>query len=321
MAGGAAVAVAAAVAGGFALKAALGGSPDNSPASGGTGGTTAALTLPADPLLVRLDRTPGWPDQCYGSIAVLTPGAGAAARPQRLLPGDQCDMLPRWSPDRQHIAFTRRAGAGSGLWVMNKDGSNARRVVSVKGIGRVAWSPDGNRLAYVDSVGGNRELFVIGVGSSAPRRITNSAAVEDDPAWSHDGNSLAFWSDKDGSRQVYTLALAKPATWTRVTSAPDAGAVDPEWSPDDQRIVYTRGGNDDESDIWIVNSDGAGDRRLTNDPAHEMDPGWSRDGKWIVFVRGPVSAPRVYAIPADGGRDARPLTSASPAIGHPNWSA
>jgi serine/threonine protein kinase len=325
LAGGAAVvAVAAAVGGGFALKAALGGSPDDSRKSGtgytggGAGGTTAA-GLPADPLLVRLDRAPGWPDQCHGSIAVLTPGA-AAPQSYRLPPKGQCDILPRWSPDRRRIAFTRVVGADSQLWVMSNDGSNARRVISVRGKGRVAWSPDGKRLAYVDSVGNNRELFVIGVDTYNPQRITRSPYTEDDPAWSHDGTRLAFWSNKDGSRQVYTLALAGPSKWTRVTSAPDGGAVDPEWSPDDRRIVYTRSGNGAESDIWVVHADGSDDRRLTSDPAHEMDPGWSRDGKWIVFVRGPVATPRVYAIPADGGGDARPLAPASPAMGHPNWS-
>ncbi len=99
------------------------------------------------------------------------------------------------------------------------------------------------------------------------------------------------------------------------------GAVDPEWSRDDRRIVYTRNGADENSDIWIIDPDGSNDRRLTNHPAHEMDPGWSRDGKWVVFVRGPVPEPRVWTIPADGGADARAITSASSAIGHPNWSS
>ena len=317
LAAGAAIAVAAVVGGGFALKTALGGAPDDSRESGGSGGTPAALTLPADPLLVRLDRASGWPDKCYGSIGVLTPGT--AAQPRRLLPGDQCDILPRWSPDRQRIAFTRGVGSDSELWVMNKDGSNARRVVSVEGKGRVAWSPDGRRLAYVDGVGKDRELYVTAIDSPSPRRVTNSASVVDDPSWSHDGTRLAFWSDESGERQIYTLELDNPRTWSKVTSAP-YGAVDPEWSPDDNRITYTRSGDGDNSDIWIIDAAGGNDRQLTRDPVREMDPGWSRDGKWVVFVRGPVSTPRVYAIPADSGGDARALTPESPAIGHPNWS-
>ncbi|HEU5157859.1 MAG TPA: protein kinase [Streptosporangiaceae bacterium] len=318
-AGGAALAVAAVVGGGFALKGVLddsGGDNQNGP--GGAGGTTAAATLPDEPLLVRLDRAAGWPRQCHGSIALMIPGS--TAEPRRLLPGDQCDTLPRWSPDRRQIAFTRPKGPDSELWVMNQDGSNARRVVAVKGKGRAAWSRDGKRLAYVDSVGKNRDLFVIALGSNTPRRITTAASVEDDPSWSHDGSRLAFWSDRDGSRQIYTLALDNPSEWTKVTSAP-YGAVDPEWSPDDKCIVYTRGGTGDNSDIWIVEPDGDRDRQLTDNPAHEMDPGWSHNGKWVVFVRGPVPTPRVYAIRAEGGAAAQALTPAATPIGHPNWSA
>jgi serine/threonine protein kinase len=330
LAGGAAVAVAAAVTGGFALKGALGGSSGGSSgdsyksSTGGTagkGGTAAASALPTESLLVRLDRAPGFPKECHGSIAVLAPVANAQnAQPNRLLQGDQCDTLPRWSPDRQRIAFTRVKGADSELWVMNRDGTGARRVVSVKGRGRAAWSKDGKRLAYVNSVGQNRELFVVTIDSSTTQRITNSPYAEDDPSWSHDGKRLAFWSDQDGSRQIYTLNLDNPAKRTKVTAARH-GAVDPEWSPDDRRIAYTHNGAGDNSDIWIVNADGTNERQLTSDPAHEMDPGWAKNGQWIVFVRGPVETPRVYAIPADGGAPARALTPASPAIGHPNWSA
>jgi serine/threonine protein kinase len=334
LAGGAAVAVAAAVSGGFALKAALGGDANESGGTGGTtygatgdtnantnantrAGTAGGTTLPTEPLLVRLDRDAGWPDECHGSIAKLEPGS--TAQPTPLLRGEQCDVLPRWSPDREYIAFTRVTGSDSELWVMNKDGTAARRVISVKGKGRVAWSPDSKRLAYVDSVGQNREIFVIDIESPTPRRITNSPYREDDPSWSHDGTRLAFWSDKGGGQQIYTLPLANPASWSKVTSAPH-GAVDPEWAPDSRRIAYTRDGSGQDSDIWIVNADGSGDRRLTRDPAHEMDPSWSHDGKWLVFVRGPVPTPRVYAMRADGGAAAQPLTGTSPAAGHPNWA-
>jgi serine/threonine protein kinase len=329
VAAGVVAAVVAAAGGAYAVKTALGGggaagaraSGATGPAKAtkGTGATAAGVrALPAEPLLVRLDRSPGWPKRCHGSIAVLSPGTGAT--PRRLLPGSQCDELPRWSPDRRGIAFTRVTGAGSELWVMTADGSNAHLVASVRGKGRVAWSPDGRKLAYVDGIGGNRELFVIDLETSARRRMTFSPAVEDDPSWSHDGTRLAFWSDRSGRRQVYTLSVSDPGRpWTKVTDAP-GGAVDPEWSPDDRYIAYTRDVGGDNSDIWIIDADGRHDRRLTSDRAHEMDPGWSHNGKWICFVRGPVSTPRVYAVPADGGATARPLTPPAPALGHPNWS-
>ncbi|HEX2713918.1 MAG TPA: hypothetical protein VHM88_17125, partial [Candidatus Acidoferrales bacterium] len=38
------------------------------------------------------------------------------------------------------------------------------------------------------------------------------------------------------------------------------------------------------SDIWLLATDGSGQRRLTNHRAHDSAPAWSPDGKWIAFV-------------------------------------
>jgi Tol biopolymer transport system component len=40
----------------------------------------------------------------------------------------------------------------------------------------------------------------------------------------------------------------------------------------------------DNWDLYIVNSDGANVRRLTDDPAIEGLPAWSPDGKWLAFL-------------------------------------
>jgi predicted Ser/Thr protein kinase len=318
-AGGAVLAVAAVAAAGLALRSAFDDTPANPGAgSANTAPPTASGALPADPMLVREDRAAGWPDECHGSVAVLTPGAGTV--PRRLLSAAECDMLPRWSPDRRRVAFTRDAGSGAELYVMNADGSGLQKVTEVVGTTRTAWSPDGRRLAYADTTGGNREIFVITIGSSSPQRVTFSDSAEGGPDWSRDGRRLAFWSDRDSVQQIYTLemnAFGKP--WTKVTSAP-YGADDAVWSPDGRRIAYTRVNENRRNDIWVIGADGRGDRRLTDDPEHEMDPNWSPDGRWIAFARGAVETPRLWAIRADGSGAARRVTTASRSVGHPGWT-
>jgi len=93
-------------------------------------------------------------------------------------------------------------------------------------------------------------------------------------------------------------------------------------------IAFTRvvkPGPAGERDIYVVNTDGTGLRRLTDDPAWEESPSWSPDGSriaWAVSVGSRTSLDAnatVWVMNADGSGKTR-LTR-SPVHGtHPTWS-
>ena len=66
------------------------------------------------------------------------------------------------------------------------------------------------------------------------------------------------------------------------------GVTSPSWSPDGRQLVFT-GYDGGWSDLFIVNRDGSGLRRLTSDRYADLHPAWSPDGKTIAFTtdRGP----------------------------------
>jgi Tol biopolymer transport system component len=65
---------------------------------------------------------------------------------------------------------------------------------------------------------------------------------------------------------------------TRLTHAPRP-EFDPTWSPDGAQIAF-RSERNGESEIWIMNADGSGQRRL----ARGLSPAWSPDGSKIAYA-------------------------------------
>jgi TolB protein len=71
------------------------------------------------------------------------------------------------------------------------------------------------------------------------------------------------------------------------------------WSPDGSRIVF--GSNiDGNSEIYVMNGDGSGRIRITNNSAFDGYATWSPDGSQIAFTSDRDFGNRIYVMDADG---------------------
>jgi Tol biopolymer transport system component len=92
----------------------------------------------------------------------------------------------------------------------------------------------------------------------------------------------------------------------------------PSWSPDGGSIAFTSFRNG-RGDIYVMDTRGGDQRRLTSDPTHDDLPAWSPDGSRISFVSDRDGNMEVYVMNADGSNQTR-LTFTPGADYTPTWS-
>lgn len=201
---------------------------------------------------------------------------------------------PVWSRDSSRIAFTEStaviegdsvAAYQSGLWVVNADGSDLRRLSSAIGPSDSAptWSPDGRWIAYTAVVPGpetpdvmtvafavnlyqTTDLFTVSPEGGPERAITSTPGIgESEPLWSPDGRHLAYRGD--GS--IATMAMTGGDAIGPPNSGPlDAIGVDTSlgtWSPDGRYLLVTRSNGSTSSMLVFDPSLGGAATHLVDD--------------------------------------------------------
>lgn len=239
-----------------------------------------------------------WGDEVIGEILQTSATSGIDAAFRRALGRSLDDLSADWR-DAVQTTFLPQLG----------DHYRARRVAQPtltrrRSKGRIflapALSPDGRELAFF----GDQGNFFIDLwladaeNGRVKRRLVKSTLnnnfeslrfINSSGTFSPDGRSFAIAAKREDRDDLVLLDVRRGREERRI-KVPLNGIQTPSWSPDGQQLVFT-GLDGGVSDLFIVNRDGTGLRRLTNDKYADLHPAWSPDGKMIAFTsdRGPAT--------------------------------
>jgi TolB protein len=220
------------------------------------------------------------------------------------------DVMPAFSPDGTRLAFASNRSGNWDLYVMPYGGGAAQQITSDADHElHPSWSPDGRTLVYcrLGSRSGRWEIWTVDVANPAVRNFLEYGRI---PVWGPDvaHNRILFQRARrrgDRFHSIWTLDYVdgNATNITEIVSAANAALINPAWSPDGRRVVFSTvidptsadGIRPSRADVWVVNMDGTGRTAIAGGDHANFQPIWSPDNS-IYFVSNRTGVDNIWSV-------------------------
>jgi TolB protein len=169
---------------------------------------------------------------------------------------------------------------------------------------------DGERAKNTVEQRSIKEIYIGDYDGENQRRVTVNRSLAINPSWSSDGRAIAYTSYRRGYPDIYISYIYQGKMDQPAGGTETIHNFLPAFSPDGTRVAFmtNRDGN---MEIYVVNRDGSGLRRVTSSPGNDSTPTWSPAGNQIAFTSDRSGKPQIYIADADGGGQPRRITNES----------
>lgn len=138
-----------------------------------------------------------------------------------------------------------------------------------------SWSPDGSKIVYTSSKTGNEEIWIMNADGTGKTQLTDlNSSITGRPRFSPSGDKIAFYSSylKDGNDSLNIFTMNPNGTGIqKVTQS--GNNIDPAWTPDGNRIVYSKR-TSTRGYIYLINRDGTEEKKMISKDSRAYYPIW-----------------------------------------------
>ena len=195
-----------------------------------------------------------------------------------------------WSPNDKNLVFSAKAGAEDQLHIVDIKSTKIIRSIELglESIYHSSWSPRGDEIAFMGVKHGRADIYVYNLEGEYLRKVTDDPFSNVEPSWSPDGTKLVFASDRN--EHLY----------------------DPPHNFTPEQLDMK------DYDIFEINTDGTGLRKLSDSEFLDRSPIYSPAGDYIAFQSDRSGVSNIYLKNLESGEE-WPITNVITGAFLPTW--
>lgn len=170
------------------------------------------------------------------------------------------------------------------LAIMDQDGYNVRLLS--KGSELVLtprFSPNRQEITFMSYAQGRPRVYLMNLRTGQRQVVGDFPGMTFAPRFSPDGQKVVMSLQEGGGSSIFELDLRTRQT-RRLTNVPGAIDTGPSYAPRGDRVVF-ESDREGSQQLYVMNADGAGVRRISFGNGRYSTPVWSPRGDYIAFTK------------------------------------